>query len=234
MQTIDFRYFPLALNDVVLDLGCGEGRHCINAYLHENVMAIGVDLSFRDLQITADKFKPFVSADHQGGFYLQQVNATHLPFADASIDKIICSEVLEHIENYCAILAEMNRVLKPNGLLAISVPRYWPEKICWWLSDAYHQVQGGHIRIFKAKALKREIIDRGFCFYKRHWAHALHVPYWWLKCLFWKSQDNSRLIKLYHRLLVWDLMQKPWLTQTLEKWLNPLIGKSVVMYFVKQ
>lgn len=234
MQTIDFRYFPLTSKDIVLDIGCGEGRHSINAYLHESVMAIGVDLNFRDLQTAADKFKPFAVANHQGGFYLQQVNAAHLPFADSSIDKIICSEVLEHIENYSAILTEINRVLKPNGLLAISVPRYWPEKICWWLSEAYHQVEGGHIRIFKAKTLKREIIDQGFCFYKKHWAHALHAPYWWLRCLFWKSQDDSRLIKLYHRLLVWDLMQKPWLTQALEKCLNPLMGKSVVMYFVKQ
>ena len=118
--------------------------------------------------------------------------------------------------------------------MAISVPRYWPEKICWWLSDAYHQVQGGHIRIFKSKTLKQSLTNSGFILYKRHWAHALHVPYWWLKCLFWKSQDNSRLIKLYHRFLVWDLMQKPWLTKTLEKCLNPVIGKSVVMYFVKQ
>ncbi len=233
MQTIDFRYFPLAPNDVMLDLGCGEGRHCINAYLHENIISIGVDLSFRDLQTTMQKFKPFASMG-QGKFYLQQVNANNLPFADASIDKIICSEVLEHIENYSSVLQEINRVLKPNGLLAISVPRYWPEKICWWLSDAYHQVQGGHIRIFTSKILKQELTNSGFVFYKRHWAHALHVPYWWLKCLFWKSQDNSRLIKLYHRLLVWDLMQKPWLTKTLEKCLNPVMGKSVVMYFVKQ
>ena len=233
MQTIDFRYFPLAPNDVMLDLGCGEGRHCINAYLHENIISMGVDLSFRDLQTTMQKFEPFASMG-QGKFYLQQVNADKLPFADASIDKIICSEVLEHIENYSIVLAEIYRVLKPNGLVAISVPRYWPEKICWWLSDAYHQVQGGHIRIFKSKTLKQSLTNSGFILYKRHWAHALHVPYWWLKCLFWKSQDNSRLIKLYHRFLVWDLMQKPWLTKTLEKCLNPVIGKSVVMYFVKQ
>jgi SAM-dependent methyltransferase len=233
MQTIDFQYFPLHPNDRVLDLGCGEGRHCINAYLHEKVVSIGIDLNFCDLQTTMQKFTPFASLG-RGEFYLQQVNANQLPFADASIDKIICSEVLEHIDDYKAVLHEIKRVLKPNGILAISVPRYWPEKICWWLSDAYHQVEGGHIRIFKAKTLKREVVGQGFCFYKQHWAHALHSPYWWLKCLFWKSQDDSRLIKLYHRLLVWDLMQKPWITQTLEKCLNPLAGKSVVMYFVKQ
>ncbi len=233
MQTIDFRYFPLAPDEVIVDLGCGEGRHCINAYLQENIVSIGVDLSLRDLQTTLQKFKPFASMGH-GKFYLQQVNAEALPFASNSIDKIICSEVLEHIEHYSIVLQEIHRVLKPGGLLAISVPRYWPEKICWWLSDAYHHVQGGHIRIFTSASLKKAVTDLGFVLYKRHWAHALHVPYWWLKCLFWASQDHSRVIKLYHRLLVWDLMQKPWLTRTLDKCLNPLMGKSVVMYFVKQ
>lgn len=233
MQTIDFRYFPLNPDDVVLDVGCGEGRHTINAYLHQKVMAIGVDLNHRDLQTAQQKFKPFVRID-QGNFYLQQVDAGRLPFADVSIDKIICSEVLEHVENYPAILSEISRVLKKDGLLAISVPRYWPEKICWWLSDAYHQVEGGHIRIFNADSLKKDIIASGFHFYKKHWAHALHVPYWWLRCLFWKSQDDSLLIKIYHRLLVWDLMEKPWITQMLEKCLNPIMGKSVVIYFVKR
>ena len=91
----------------------------------------------------------------------------------------------------------------------------------------------GHIRIFDGRALRAEIIALGFEFQKRHWAHALHSPFWWLKCLWWGSQDESRIIKLYHRMLVWDLMEKPWLTQTLEKILNPIMGKSVVMYFKK-
>ena len=37
-------------------------------------------------------------------------------------------------------------------------------------------------------------------------------------------------VRLYHKLLVWDLMKAPFLTRSLEKALNPLIGKSVVMY----
>jgi len=233
MQTINFKYFPLAKGELVLDLGCGEGRHAINAYLQQEVIALGVDLAFKDLQTASEKSIAFLSNDHQGGFYLQQANAEKLPFFDGSIDKIICSEVLEHIENYQAVLNEIYRVLKPGGLLAISVPRYWPEKICWQLSAAYHQVEGGHIRIFKSRKLKQDVCELGFRFYKHHWAHALHMPYWWLRCLFWKSQDNSRLIKLYHRLLVWDLMKKPWVTQALEKCLNPVMGKSVVMYFEK-
>jgi ubiquinone/menaquinone biosynthesis C-methylase UbiE len=233
MLTINFRDFPLNDGDLVLDLGCGEGRHVINAYLHGEVTAIGVDLNHRDLLTSRERFLPFAQASGTKQFYLQQADATQLPFADHSIDKIICSEVLEHIPDYQGVLAEIERILKPGGLLAITVPRAWPEKICWWLSHEYHQVEGGHIRIFNGQHLRREIEKQSFQFYKRHWAHALHSPFWWLKCLWWKTQDTNPLIKGYHRLLVWDLMEKPWLTQTLEKWLNPIMGKSVVMYFQK-
>lgn len=235
MQTVDYHIFKLAEGDVVLDLGCGEGRHAISTYAEGNkVISIGVDLSLRDLTTTRTRFADFSAIhDPQKHFALSVASALQLPFADHSFDKIICSEVLEHIPDYQQALAEIYRVLKPSGLLALSVPRYWPEKICWWLSDEYHANEGGHIRIFKASELRQQVEGRGLQFFCRHWAHALHAPFWWLKCLFWKTQDHNPLIKAYHKLLVWDLLQRPWLTQTLERCLNPVMGKSVVMYFKK-
>lgn len=217
----------------MLDIGCGEGRHVIHACLEHNILGTGVDLSMRDLNTAQERFEPFAAYNPQSCFSIQQADATNLPFADHSFDKIICSEVLEHIENYQAVLKEAHRVLKPKGILAISVPRAWPEKICWALSAPYHQVEGGHIRIFNARELRIDVEKLGFKHERRYWAHALHSPFWWLKCLWWDSQDSSRIIKLYHRLLVWDLMQKPWITQALEKILNPVLGKSVVMHFIK-
>ena len=47
----------------------------------------------------------------------------------------------------------MVRVLRPGGRIAVTVPRYGPEKICWALSDAYHEVEGGHIRIYSGDEL---------------------------------------------------------------------------------
>ncbi|MBB3167125.1 methyltransferase domain-containing protein [Simiduia aestuariiviva] len=229
MLTVDFTHFPLTAGDTLLDLGCGEGRHVINAYIAADITAVGVDLSATDLRTAQARQRPFAKVG--GHFLLQQADALQLPFADHSFDKIICSEVLEHLPDYAGALREIQRVLKPGGLLAISVPRAWPEKICWAFSAEYHQVEGGHIRIFDSGQLNGEIEQLGFRRYKRHWAHALHAPFWWLKCALWQRQDQSRLIRAYHKLLVWDLMQKPWLTQTLEKLLNPLMGKSVVMYY---
>ena len=235
MKTVDFSRLPLEDGDVVLDLGCGEGRHVISAYVEANVHSFGVDLSLDDLQTTRDKFADFAEPDNQAkSFGLSSANALQLPFADDTFDKVICSEVLEHIPDYRGALREVERVLKPGGMFCASVPRRWPEKICWVLSDAYYKVPGGHLRIFRSNELRDEIEHLGFTHYYRHWAHALHAPFWWLKCLFWKSQDTNWLVKQYHRLLVWDLLENPALTRILEKSMNPIMGKSVVMYFRKE
>lgn len=240
MQTIDYKIFALAAGDCVLDLGCGEGRHVISTYAEGDssrpagIHSVGVDLSLKDLQIAQQRFKDFSPIHHTNKqFSLAAGSALQLPFADHTFDKVLCSEVLEHIPDYQAALAEIYRILKPGGLLAISVPRYFPEKICWWLSDAYHANEGGHLRIFKAGPLRHDIERFGLRFIGRHWAHALHAPFWWLQCLFWNTRDSNPLIKIYHRFLVWDLMQRPWLTQMLERLLNPVCGKSLVMYFSK-
>ncbi len=234
MQTVDFSYLPLHSGDVVLDLGCGEGRHVISAYIEADIHAVGVDLSLTDLKAARDKFREFDRPDNTAkSFGLSSADALQLPFADNTFDKVICSEVLEHIPDYRGALVEISRVLKPGGLFCASVPRRWPEKICWAFSDAYHQVLGGHLRIFRSNELREEIENIGFNHYYRHWAHALHAPFWWLKCLFWKTQDSNWFIAQYHRFLVWDLMDKPAFTRGLEKMLNPLVGKSVVMYFRK-
>lgn len=235
MKTVDYLKFGLQPGDAVLDLGCGEGRHVIAAYAEHAVTAVGVDLGAADLRTAQQRMQAFdepANPDKQWLFLC--ANGLRLPFADASFDKVICSEVLEHVPDYEAMLREIDRVLKPGGTFCASVPRFWPEWLCWALSADYHANEGGHIRIFRARQLRRQIESLGFRFYARHWAHALHVPFWWLKCLFWRDQEQSRLVRAYHRLLVWDLMQRPWLTRMLERLLNPVMGKSVVLYFRKE
>jgi ubiquinone/menaquinone biosynthesis C-methylase UbiE len=235
MQTVDFRHFRLEKGDKVLDLGCGEGRHVISAYVEGDVQAIGIDLNLDDLKTTHEKFKPFEEKENpRKHFALMSANALQLPFADQTFDKIICSEVLEHIHDYEGVLQEIERVLKPGGLFCASVPRFWPEWVCWHYSDDYHDMPGGHVRIFLEKQLRRKIEQRGFRFYHKHWAHALHTPYWWMQCMDWHNKENNVFVKSYHKMLVWDIMEKPWITRMAEKTLNPVIGKSVVMYFTKE
>lgn len=231
MQTVDFDKMGLKAGDKILDLGCGEGRHTITAYIHQPVQAVGVDLCLNDINTAVERTEQFKSDDQARAIGYANANGLSLPFADHTFDKVVCSEVLEHIGNYVGVMAEIKRVLKPGGIFAASVPRAWPEKICWWLSEPYHRVPGGHIRIFHAPSLKKEIEAFDMQCYDEHGAHALHVPYWWLRCLFEKTADTNPLVKAYHKLLVWDLMKRPKLTQYIDRFANPVMGKSVVFYF---
>ena len=186
---------------------------------------------------TKNRFNEFFETDNEKkALSLAAADAKNLPFQDNTFDSVICSEVLEHVHDYKSVLLEISRVLKDGGIAGISVPRFFPEWICWKLSDAYHEVKGGHIRIFRKPKLLADIEKTGLNFKKLHYAHALHVPYWWLKCLFWREpgEKEAMLVTLYHRFLVWDLMKKPLICFFAEKLLNPIMGKSVVMYFQKK
>ncbi|MFD1216321.1 class I SAM-dependent methyltransferase [Microbulbifer celer] len=233
MITVDPALLNLQPGQRVLDLGCGEGRHAIHLSLSDEVEVFGFDLSEQDIRTAQERAAPFFDSEENAGHLLLGVgDALNLPFSADSFDVVICSEVLEHIEDYCGVLTEINRVLKPGGVFAATVPAFFPEWICWKLSDAYHEVEGGHIRIFREKQLRADIEKTGYRFFARHKAHALHAPYWWLKCLFW-GRDDNRVVTAYHRFLVWDLMDRPRLTRWLEAFLNPVLGKSIALYFVK-
>ena len=66
-----------------------------------------------------------------------------------------------------------------------------------------------------------------------HHAHALHSPYWWLKCAVGPTNDDHPLVKAYLQVLVWDITQtQPMgtITRLAERVLNPVLGKSLVVY----
>ena len=150
MLTVDFQSLALGSGQMLLDVGCGEGRHTLAAYLKSGVTAVGVDLGLADLETARGRIADMEAYNPQGEIEFLQGDATALPFPDNHFDHVICSEVLEHIPNFIAVIGELNRVLKPGGNLCVSVPRAWPERFCWWLSKDYYNTPGGHIRIFNA------------------------------------------------------------------------------------
>lgn len=232
MLTVDYDRLDVRAGMRVLDLGCGEGRHAFEAY-RRGADVVAVDLSAPDLATTRD----WCAAMSLTGEAPATASATALrgdllalPFADASFDRVIASEVLEHIPDDETAMAELTRVLRPGGLAAVTVPRWLPERVCWALSDEYHANEGGHIRIYTKDVLESRLRTAGLTVTGTGYAHALHSPYWWLKCAVGVNRDDAAAVRAYHRMLVWDITDRPRLTRVLERGLNPVIGKSIVVY----
>lgn len=233
MLTARFKHLNLQPGARVLDLGCGEGRHVHGLHMLGGLNVIGVDLDEASLE-KARAGLASLPKSPTGTTRFETGDATALDFPDQSFDAVICSEVLEHLPDYDAAIAEIRRVLKPGGRACVSVPHAWPERICWRLAPppgGYAFEPGGHIRIFDEVDLKVSVERRGFRAIKRHHAHGIHTPFWWLKCLFWSRRDDHPLIKAYHGFLVWDLMKRPWITRLLDAAISPFMGKSLVLYF---
>jgi SAM-dependent methyltransferase len=235
MLTIDFDRLGVGRATKVIDVGCGAGRHAFEAYRRgADVVAFDQDAS--ELESVDGILRAMAEAGESPAAATAEVirgDALSLPYADATFDCVIASEILEHVPEDDAAIAELIRVLKVGGTLAVSVPRWLPERVCWLLSDEYHSNEGGHVRIYHASRLRAKIAGTGMELTHTHHAHALHSPFWWLKCAVGVSNTDHPAVTVYHKLLVWDLMKRPMLTRVAESVLNPLLGKSVVMYFTK-
>lgn len=252
MQTVDFDRL-LDGGERVLDVGCGEGRHTHGAAVHPadaTVVACDLDAdrvrSARDgLAELADEAK----GESTGGPDDTATGTTHatttaaasfvradafgLPFGDDAFDVVVCAEVLEHLPNYERAIDELVRVLAPGGRLAVSVPRYGPERVCWALSDAYHAVEGGHVRVFHDDELRAALESRDLRLEDAGFAHALHSPYWWLKCLWWDRAEAGRPpapLAAYERFLEWVVVTETPRVDAVERTLDPVLGKSRVFY----
>ena len=128
----------------VLDVGAGSGT------FSNRLVALGFDVTSTDVTDEAlDVLRSRVSGD------VRRADATSLPFSPASFDAVILAEVLEHVEDDGAALAEAARVLRPHGTLAITVPR----NPAWFSrSDRW----AGHVRRYTREALITRVEDAGF------------------------------------------------------------------------
>ena len=235
MLTLDYDRLGMKPGDRVLDIGCGYGRHSYEA-VRRGGKVVSLDLADTELKQVLGTFRamagdePLPETAHGSA-----VNATalHLPFPDDTFDRVIASEVLEHIPDDTDAMAEIARVTRPGGSIAVTVPRAGQEVVCWVLSNEYHNTPGGHVRIYRQSQITDRMKSQGLKAGGVGFAHALHTPYWWLRCLVGPKNEDNPLVKAYRSFLEWDIMTGPPLVRAAERLLNPVLGKSLVVYMNK-
>ncbi|HUW03361.1 MAG TPA: methyltransferase domain-containing protein [Acidimicrobiales bacterium] len=234
MLTVDYQRLDLQPGHRILDLGCGAGRHAFES-LRRGAKVTAFDYDATELKEVMNLFGAMDEVGETGAGgdgAATNGDAVRLPFPNDTFDRIIAAEVLEHIPDDDGAMAELARVLKPGGILAVTVPAWLSERICWAITDEYHApfVEGGHLRIYTEAGLRSQLRDAGLEPRGAHHAHALHAPYWWLKCAVGVKNDDHPLVQAYHQLLVWDITKAPLATRVADAVLNPVIGKSIIVY----
>jgi ubiquinone/menaquinone biosynthesis C-methylase UbiE len=101
----------------ILDAGCGRGFYVKLFAKLEGIRTIaGVDINPDYVAQAKEITNNFPQVQ------IQHASLETLPFANASFDFIVCSEVIEHVPDESKVLRELHRVLKPGGTLVVTVP----------------------------------------------------------------------------------------------------------------
>ena len=231
MLTVDFRRLPLQKGDFVLDAGCGEGRHIFECFRHD-CSILGMDLSRESLlkaRFVLGEMKARKEAN--GRVLLLRGDALRFPFPGGTFDKIICAEVIEHVDDDRRGIAELGRILKPGGKIAVTVPTRFTEHVYDFLSREYFRTPGGHIRKVVPRELARSMENNGLRIYAVGFAHAFHSPYWMLRCLSGLNREKAFIPLIYRKFLHLSLFSRP--LRLLEKLCNYFFPKSIILYAQK-
>ncbi|HVP30468.1 MAG TPA: class I SAM-dependent methyltransferase [Myxococcota bacterium] len=231
LLTVDLERLDVRAGQRLLDAGCGEGRHCFGA-LDRGARVYGLDLDRASLDRASGPLRARAKEVGSFGIVLQG-NTFHLPFRDASFDRVICSEVMEHVHDYPAACRELARVTKPGGRVAVTIPTATSEHLYLRLGDDYFESPGGHIRIFEPRELAAALGRAGLATTGVGFAHALHTPYWALRSVAGlRRADENALVRAYRVFLLRATQSR--LMGGVERALNWVFPKSVVLYAEKR
>jgi ubiquinone/menaquinone biosynthesis C-methylase UbiE len=230
-QSIDPALLDIGPDDRVIDLGCGTGRHVLElSKIESNI--IGADMSRNDIRAGRYLLEIMRRRDEvKARVHWLQTAGERLPFRDAAFDRVICTETLEHVDDDSVLARELSRVLKPGGILAVSVPDEFSEKIFWKLSTNYRTHVGGHVRIYRRGDIVRLLRDAGLEPYAVRYRHALETAYWLSHIAFWSDWGKQGPItKRFRELLDSPRARASKIVTAIDDIGNRMLPKSIVVY----
>ena len=233
MLTIDFERLAVRPGDIALDAGCGLGRHSMEmASRGAIVYCMDMDMDcLRRTRYLLDSMKK-TPKDSAIRYCVHSGDALNLPFKDETFDRIICSEVMEHVRDDERACSELARVLKKDGRIAITVPTIFSEEIYDILTYEYFTSPGGHIRKYFPKELAAMMGRSGLVLYAVGFKHAFHTIWWMIRSVVGLHLAEHPISRAYHRFLHRGLYST--FMRKVELFFNCFFPKSLVLYAWKK
>lgn len=154
---------------VILDAGCGRGFYLNYFRYVSKVKLVGLELDDDIIR------KAQANIGHLPDITLVQANLYHLPFPDNTFHAVIMSEILEHVDDDAQALREAYRVLKPGGVVVMTVPNanypFWWDPINKMLETLFKTkirrgplagIWANHVRLYTLPELREPVLEAGF------------------------------------------------------------------------
>ena len=217
--------FPVTGEDVVLDVGCGDGgpvAFCARQGAH----VILADMDAERLAGAAARLKDTPARKVEA----HVTDADPLPLPDACASRVICMEVLEHVEDTAVTMAELARVGQPGALYLITVPGDVQEQMQKHLAPAQYFERPNHVRIIDPQSFGIMIETAGLTI-ERRYTYSFYWAMWWM--MFWQCSTSLEaaadhpMLEAWAR--TWSLVLKGRDGPRIQTLLNELMPKNQVI-----
>ncbi|PRC93961.1 class I SAM-dependent methyltransferase [Solimicrobium silvestre] len=176
--------FPIASNDVVLDVGCGDGAATLFA------ARCGAEVIFSDSNAEKiAKLSLIVKSVPARKWQALVCETDPLPLPDGRASRIIAMEMLEHVDDPAQVLAELVRVGQPGALYLLTVPDPVGEHVQQQIAPAVHFQKPNHIHIFERDHFAAMISNAGLKIENRQ-SSGFYWTMW--MCLYWASAPQQQ------------------------------------------
>jgi SAM-dependent methyltransferase len=190
--------FSVGPQDVLADIGCGTGTHarfCADQGAH----VILVDANESDLQVARARW-----AEDDAKVESHVHSTIPFPIADGRCTRVVCNEVLEHVEDTSAFLAELKRIGAPGARYLICVPAPFSERLLKNIAHPSYFEPPNHIRIIEPEEFRQMVTDAGLIVESESSYGAYWAIWWWMWWCDPQPEVLARHPTLDHFALAWD------------------------------
>jgi SAM-dependent methyltransferase len=231
LTSVDFDLLRLAPGDRVIDVGCGTGRHVVEAS-RRPCYVVGVDRDPKELRLCKGYLYCLIC---DGGMRakanLLVGEGNRLPFAGGSFDRVICMEMLEHVPDDGVVARELARVLRPGGTMVVSVPDHIVETVYWRVAPWRGISLSEHVRIYDRRRLDALLRGEGLVPYACRRCHSLESIYWLLRFAGGRRDSRWGAFAAYEDFIEWKTAEGSTTLRLLEKIGDRVLPKSLVVYY---